>query len=56
MPFAAAEGTLSGQHHNIGHLNHKLSKVDGLAPARGILIGLALSMSFWIVVLAAWCL
>lgn len=56
MPFAAAEETLSGQHHDNGDLNRKSSDVNGLAPARGILVGLAWSILFWIVVFAARCL
>jgi hypothetical protein len=49
------EGTLSGEHRNSAQSNLDARKMGGLAPAKGILLGLALSMLFWIIVVAVWC-
>lgn len=56
MPFVAAEGILPGEHHDSGRFDREPGGVDGLAPAKGILVGLASSILFWVVVFAAWCL
>lgn len=56
MPFVAAEETLPGEHHDSGRFDREPGGVDGLAPAKGILVGLASSILFWVVVFAAWCL
>lgn len=55
MPFRAAEETLSGQRNDGVKISPKPKGVDGLAPAKGILVGLTSSLLFWMVVLAAWC-
>lgn len=41
------------QHQSIGHIG-KVNVTDDLAPARGVLFGLLLSVIIWVVCIVAW--
>jgi hypothetical protein len=55
VPSGSAEEILSGQRRGGVQLNLQSNNIDKLAPAKGILAGLALSALLWVALLAAWC-
>jgi hypothetical protein len=56
VPVENAEEVLPGQRDGNVQTGFEPRRGDSLAPARGVMVGLASSTVLWIAALLAWCL